>query len=152
MTSNTYSTVRTITNMCLHYIWVEVPVTCAHSSNKSCKVHARLQHETQEETKERYLKLASLSFCIPMSEILGSFPWTASRFSLVPWLPSAPITCSFEEMVPGKRARRLEFTIVIVSNVEGEVESDCYRKHSGGLSLSFRHHWGRPEWRAKQLK
>ena len=45
MTSNTYSTVRTITNMCLHYIWVEVPATCAHSSDGSCKVHARLQQE-----------------------------------------------------------------------------------------------------------
>ena len=44
VTSNTYSTVRTITNMCLHYIWVEVPMTCAHSSDGSCKVHARLQH------------------------------------------------------------------------------------------------------------
>ena len=44
VTSNTYSTVRTITNMCLHYIWVEVPATCAHSSDGSCKVHARLQH------------------------------------------------------------------------------------------------------------
>ena len=43
VTSNTYSTVRMITNMCLHYIWVEVPVTCAHSSNGSCTVHARLQ-------------------------------------------------------------------------------------------------------------
>ena len=31
--------------MCLHYIWVEVPATCAHSSNGSCKVHARLQQE-----------------------------------------------------------------------------------------------------------
>ena len=29
--------------MCLHYIWVEVPVTCAHSSDGSCKVHTRLQ-------------------------------------------------------------------------------------------------------------
>ena len=43
VTSNTYSTVRTITNMCLHYIWVEVPATCVHSSDGSCKVHTRLQ-------------------------------------------------------------------------------------------------------------
>ena len=31
--------------MCLHYIWVEVPATCGHSSDGSCKVHARLQHQ-----------------------------------------------------------------------------------------------------------
>ena len=30
--------------MCLHYICVEVPTTCAHSSDGSCKVHVRLQH------------------------------------------------------------------------------------------------------------
>ena len=55
-----------------------------------------------------------------ISEHLGSFPWTASRFSLVPWLPSAPITCSFEDMAPGKRARRLEFAIAIVGDVEAK--------------------------------
>ena len=87
-----------------------------------------------------------------ISEHLGSFPWTAPKFSLVPWLPSVPITCSFGEMVLGKRARRLEITIVIISNIEGKVELDCYRKHSRGLSLLFRHHWGHLEWRAKQLK
>ena len=48
VTSNTYSTVRTITNMCLHYIWVEVPTTCAHSSDGSCKVHAWLQHRLRQ--------------------------------------------------------------------------------------------------------
>ena len=70
-----------------------------------------------------------------------------------PQFPDAvPITCSFEDMAPGKRARRLEFAIVIVGNVEGEAESDCYRKHSGGLSLLFHHRWGCPERGEKQLK
>ena len=55
-------------------------------------------------------------------------------------------------LVTLKRARRLEFAIVIVNDVEGEVELDGYRKNSGGLSLLFRHRWDRPEWRAKQLK
>ena len=35
--------------MCLHYIWVEVPATCAHSSDGSCKVHVRLQQNRRHE-------------------------------------------------------------------------------------------------------
>ena len=62
VTSNTYSTVRTITNMCLHYIWVEVPATCVHSSNGSCKVHAWLQQRTNVEPCRTYIELMSNSY------------------------------------------------------------------------------------------